>query len=267
MEMKMHAATDAAEALDAVACLLAEAQSILFITGAGISVDSGLPTYRGIGGLYHQRLTDEGLSIEEALSGHMMAQRPDITWKYIAEIEAGCRDAQPNAAHRVIAALERDKPAVWTLTQNVDGLHRLAGSSKLIEIHGTVHRLLCTECSHQRTVTDFAGLTLPPSCPACGGLLRPAIVLFGEALPTQALNRLEEVLLAGVDAVVSIGTSSVFPYISGPVRWARQVGIPTVEIDPGTTEISPFVDHRLPLGAAAAMSELWRRLYPDRPFD
>ena len=86
-----------AQALDAVAAVLARAQRILFVTGAGISVDSGLPTYRGIGGLYHDRLTDDGLSIEEALSGQMMATRPDITWRYIAQIEEHCRGAQPNA--------------------------------------------------------------------------------------------------------------------------------------------------------------------------
>ena len=80
--------------LAAVADVLARAQRILFVTGAGISVDSGLPTYRGIGGLYHDRLTDEGLTIEEALSGEMMATRPEIAWRYIAQIESSCRGAQ-----------------------------------------------------------------------------------------------------------------------------------------------------------------------------
>ena len=182
--------------LDAVAALVAAAQRILFITGAGISADSGLPTYRGIGGLYHERLTAEGLSIEQALSGDMMRRRPDICWRYIAEIEANCRGAQPNAAHRLIAALEQEKPSVWVLTQNVDGLHRAAGSRKLIEIHGTVHHLRCTECPHERDVPDFSGLSLPPACPACGGLLRPDVVLFGELLPPQQLDRLAAVLRA-----------------------------------------------------------------------
>ncbi|WP_287366002.1 Sir2 family NAD-dependent protein deacetylase, partial [Thauera sp.] len=120
--------------LDRVASLLGRARRILFITGAGISADSGLPTYRGIGGLYHDRLTAEGLTIEEALSGEMMALRPDIAWRYIAEIEANCRGARPNAAHRLIAALEQEKPMVCVLTQNVDGLHADAGSRNLIEI-------------------------------------------------------------------------------------------------------------------------------------
>ncbi|NMG66457.1 NAD-dependent protein deacylase [Azoarcus indigens] len=252
---------------DAVAALVAGARRILFITGAGISADSGLPTYRGIGGLYHERLTAEGLTIEEAMSGSMMEEHPEISWKYLAEIERNCRGAGPNAAHRLIAELEREKAghgeAVWVLTQNVDGLHRAAGSAKLIEIHGTVHHLRCTECPHERDVADFAGLTLPPPCPLCGGVLRPDVVLFGEMLPQRALDLLQALLGQGVDLVLSVGTTSVFPYIAGPIWWARQAGVPSVEINPGDTEVSHLVSHRLQVGAAEAMTEIWRRLHPD----
>lgn len=246
--------------IEEVADCIRDVASILFITGAGISADSGLPTYRGIGGLYHERLTDDGLTIEDALSGAMMAARPEIAWKYIAEIEANCRGAQPNAAHRFIAALERVKPGVVTLTQNVDGLHRMAGSSRLIEIHGTIHRLRCIECHHARTVADFSGLEIPPACPVCGGLLRPDVVLFGESLPQREIMRLESVLAGGVDLVVSIGTTSVFPYISGPVWWAIDTGIPTVEINPGETELSHAVKYRLEMGAVCAFTEIQARL-------
>lgn len=251
--------------LDAVAGVLARAQRILFVTGAGISVNSGLPTYRGIGGLYHDRLTSEGLSIEEALSGAMMERRPDIAWRYIAEIEASCRGAGPNAAHRIIAALEQEKAMVCVLTQNVHGLHRAAGSHNVIEIHGTVHRLQCMDCHHGRKVLDYDGLQIPPECPQCGGIMRPEVVLFGEALPTRALERLEAVLAEGVDVVLSVGTSSVFPYIAGPVVWAAQCGIPTVEINPGDTPVSALVDHRLRMCAAEALPELWRRMRPRDP--
>ncbi|WP_248282011.1 SIR2 family NAD-dependent protein deacylase [Parazoarcus communis] len=248
--------------LDEVAALIRNAQRVLIITGAGISADSGLPTYRGIGGLYHERLTKEGLTIEEALSGDMMARHPEVAWRYIAEIEANCRGAQPNAAHNVIADLEREKPGVWVLTQNVDSLHRMAGSQKVIEIHGKVHHLRCTECHHQRSVQDFAGLSLPPACPVCGGVLRPDVVLFGESLPQKGLDRLAHVLEQGVDLVLSIGTTSAFPYIAGPVWWAQQAGVPTVEINPGETEVSRIVDHRLRMGAAKAMTQIWARLHP-----
>ena len=251
--------------LDRVALLLDRAQRILFVTGAGISADSGLPTYRGIGGLYHDRLTAEGLTIEEALSGEMMTLRPDISWKYIAEIEANCRGARPNAAHRLIAALEQEKRMVCVLTQNVDGLHAQAGSRNLIEMHGTVHRLRCTDCTHARTVSDYAGLQIPPECPRCGSIMRPDVVLFGEALPTGAIERLEHVLQDGVELVVSIGTTSGFPYIAGPVLSAASRGVPTVEINPDGTEVSSFVAYRLRMTAVEAMHELWYRIHPHEP--
>jgi len=102
---------------------LRESRSVLFVTGAGVSADSGLPTYRGIGGLYDQDETDDGIPIEAALSGAMFKRDPSITWKYIHQIESSCRSAGPNRAHEVIAELERRIDRVWTLTQNVDARH------------------------------------------------------------------------------------------------------------------------------------------------
>ncbi len=243
-------------ALAEVAAHLAQANSVLFITGAGISADSGLPTYRGVGGLYNGDVTEEGLHIEEALSGDVFAIRPDITWKYLAQIEANCRGAQPNAAHFAIARLEEIIDRVTVFTQNVDGLHRQAGSSDVIEIHGSLHDLVCTECSHEESIADLAGREIPPLCPACGAVLRPKVVLFGETLPEERMDRFLDGLEQGYDLVFSIGTSSVFPYIVEPMVWASSVGIPTVEINPTQTKISGIVTYHLPLGAAAAMTAL-----------
>ena len=142
------------ETLDAVARAVRDADSVLFVTGAGLSADSGLPTYRGVGGLYNDADTEHGLPIEVALSGQVFRQRPDISWKHIRDIEQACRGARPNAAHRFMAALEATKPRVWTLTQNVDGLHRAAGSQRLIEIHGRIGSLLCTACDWTDEVAD-----------------------------------------------------------------------------------------------------------------
>ncbi|MEY2632107.1 MAG: hypothetical protein RIR00_761 [Pseudomonadota bacterium] len=248
-----------AQALDAVAADLQQARRLLFITGAGISADSGLPTYRGVGGLYNGVTTAEGFRIEDALSGDMLRLRPDLTWKYLAQIEETCRGAQPNAAHRAIAQLQAQRD-VTVLTQNVDGLHRQAGSRDLIEIHGNLQVLDCTCCAFSEEVRDLAGRSLPPRCPECDGLLRPRVVLFGEALPEAALDRLYTVLESGVDMVFSIGTSSIFPYIVQPVVWAARSGITTVEINPARTPLSDIVSHYLPLGAAAAMTALLSRL-------
>jgi len=238
-----------------IAVWLTDCQRLLFITGAGLSADSGLPTYRGIGGLYESETTEEGMAIEEALSGAVFAARPELGWKYIARIEAACRGAEPNAGHRVMAALEASHE-VWILTQNVDGLHRAAGSSRVIDIHGDIHDLCCTRCEHRATVTDYADLPLPPHCPDCDAIVRPEVVLFGEMLPMDKVRTLSDQLVDGFDAVFSGGTSSLFPYIVEPVVRAHRAGVPTVEINPGRTVVSDLVDFKLNCGAATAMTAI-----------
>lgn len=248
-----------------IARLLHRSDRVLFITGAGVSADSGLPTYRGLGGLYEDQITDEGYAIEEALSGPMMAARPEITWKYLLQIERNCRGAQPNLAHRVIADLEAETEDIVVYTQNVDGLHTAAGSSKVIEIHGNLHDLSCTACDYSTRVDTYAGFADPPLCPRCRAPIRPEVVLFGEALPETALAAIEDELAQGIDLVFSVGTSSLFPYIAEPVVWARQSGIPTIEINPATTTISGIVDYPVRAGAAEAMGRLWHALRAEYP--
>lgn len=243
-----------------IARRLANSRSVLFITGAGISADSGLPTYRGIGGLYEQESTDEGIPIEAALSGAMFQRDPSLTWKYIHQIESSCRGVGPNPAHHAITALEGRFDRVWTLTQNVDGLHKAAGTKQVIDIHGDVHLLVCTRCGHRWRVESYAGLSIPPSCAECDSLVRPEVVLFGEMLPIDRVRVLQEQLMRGFDAVFSIGTTSVFPYIAEPVIDARRRGGLTVEINPGVSEVSHLVNYRLRIGAAAAMDALVRAL-------
>ena len=245
--------------LDEVAAALRQARRVLFVTGAGISADSGLPTYRGVGGLYDGMATEVGLPIEVVLSGPMLRRDPALVWKHIAQVESACRGAEPNAAHRIIAALQ-DRCEVVVLTQNVDGLHRRAGSERVIEIHGTVHQLNCTQCGWAREVPDYSRLEVPPSCPDCGGLVRPAVVLFEEMLPDGAVTALYEALEAHFDLVFSVGTSSLFPYIAAPVAAQVQAGRPAVEINPGSTDVSDMVTWRLRSGAADAMEALWSRL-------
>lgn len=247
-------------ALDDIAHCLSQAKRILFITGAGISADSGLPTYRGVGGLYNDEHTEDGLPIEDALSGAVFRQRPDITWKYLAQIEENCRGARPNAAHLAIAELEAQLERVMVFTQNIDGLHRLAGSHDVVEIHGNMQDLQCTRCQFTENVSDLRDRSLPPLCPVCSGILRPKVVLFGEALPEAAMDRFLDALDEGFDMVFTIGTSGVFPYIAEPVLWAAEAGIPTIEINPVATRLSAVVDYHLPLGAAEAMTAIMSRL-------
>jgi NAD-dependent deacetylase len=245
------------EAIKRFAKILRESKSIFVVTGAGLSAESGLPTYRGIGGLYNDRETDDGMPIEKALSGPVFRSRPEVTWKYLAEIEAGARGATFNRGHEILAEMESYFDSVWILTQNVDGFHSSSGSTNVIEIHGNLHRMKCTECDYKDTHEDYAGFELPPRCPDCNGLVRPDVVLFEEMLPASELERLHGCASMPFDTVISIGTSSNFPYIVQPVLAASQLGIATVEINPDETDLSVVVDLHLKMGAVEALEGAW----------
>jgi NAD-dependent deacetylase len=252
------------ETIDRIVDHLGRARSILFVTGAGMSADSGLPTYRGVGGLYDAGKTEEGLPIEEMLSGEMFQARPEWTWKYLRQIEHSCRGAKFNRGHAVIAEMEQHFPRVWTLTQNVDGFHRDAGSRNVIAIHGDLRQIRCTACPHRQSVSDYTAFNEVPRCPTCSAHLRPDVVLFGEMLPEAGVREMNYQLREGFDIVFSVGTTSVFPYISYPIELARQRDKPTVEINLGTTCVSRTVRYRLALGAAVALDAIWTRYNENR---
>jgi len=246
------------ELLLQAAAALRHARRILIITGAGLSADSGLPTYRGVGGLYNAKTAD-GLPIEMALSGPMLRRDPALCWKYIAELGRACLGAQPNAAHYAIAQLQRLKPECWVLTQNVDGYHRAAGSppERLIEIHGQLAPLFCQSCGAvDPELSEHLQRPLPPLCKHCHGVLRPPVVLFEEMLPERALETLYEEMAKGFDAVLSIGTTASFPYIHEPVLRTRVSGGFTAEINPTPTDHSAGMDVFLGCRALEVMEEL-----------
>lgn len=234
---------------------VAQSKRILFITGAGLSADSGLPTYRGTGGLYNQELTEEGLSIEEVLSGETFQSSPELTWRYLLEIENACRSKTPNPGHRAIATLQQAKE-VCVLTQNIDGFHQRAGSQNLIEIHGNFHTLECVNCAWQSQVDDYRELDASPTCPKCQATIRPRIVLFGEMLPEDAVDHLNRELEQGFDLIVAVGTTACFPYIAGPFINASYQGVPTLEINPDRTDLSPYAGIHLQMRAAEALTAL-----------
>ncbi len=244
--------------LEQVADVLRAARRALFVTGAGVSADSGLPTYRGMGGLYDGVETPHGRPIEDILSGRTFQRDPELVWRYLGEVERACRSAKPNAAHRVIAALQ-DRMEVVVLTQNVDGLHLDAGSREVIEIHGTLRRLRC-RCGAREEEVDYSRRRVPPRCAACERIMRPDVVLFGEMLPPGALQALRVHSDRGFDVVFSVGTSSLFPYISAPVLDAARRRVPTVEINPGDTELSARVAFHLRGRAAPTMTAIARLL-------
>jgi len=243
--------------IEKIAGLLRKAKSLLFITGSGVSADSGLPTYRGIGGLYDDKVTDDGIPIEVALAGEMLRTRPEITWKYLSQIEKNCRGARWNRAHEVLAEMERCFERVWILTQNIDGFHTQAGSKNVIDIHGDLHDIYCPACLWRTRVPDFSGLQIPPRCPHCGRIARPDVVFFGEMLSEKKVHLMMSELQKTFDVYFSIGTTSVFPYISQPMAVAAHLGRPTIEINPGSTVISDGVDIQVHLGAAEALEAIW----------
>ena len=244
---------------EVLAAELRGARRVAFLTGAGLSAESGLPTYRGVGGLYNGMTHEEGRPIEEILSGEVFANEPALTWKYLLAIERACRGAEPNLAHRLIAALEA-QCEVWVITQNVDGLHQEAGSRHVIELHGRLRELVCTGCPQRPTAASFDELSLPPRCAACGAVLRPAVVLFGEMLPAAGVARYERELARGFDLMFAVGTTAGFPYIHDPVVDAGRRGTTTVEINPDQTPLSPRVRHRMACGAVPALRAIGARL-------
>ncbi|WAH57463.1 NAD-dependent protein deacylase [Pseudomonas silvicola] len=244
---------------------LREAERILVITGAGLSADSGLPTYRGLGGLYNG-VTAEGLPIEKALSGPMLERDPALCWKYLAQLGRACLGAKPNAAHEAIARLQHAKPGCWLLTQNIDGYHRLAGSpdERLIEIHGQLAPLFCRACG--AVSDDLAGVLgqpLPPRCKGCNGVLRPPVVLFEEMLPQGAIEALYQQVGKGFDAVLVIGTTASFPYIHAPIAETRAAGGFAIEINPLRSGLSASMDVFFESRALEVMPKLMSHIFFD----
>lgn len=246
------------ERIARVAQAIKQAERILLITGAGLSADSGLPTYRGVGGLYNGH-TAEGLPIEAALSGHMLQRDPALCWKYLAELGKACLCAQANAGHYAIAELKRRKPQCWLLTQNIDGYHRAVGSpmDRVIEIHGELAPLYCQSSgAEDAELASHLERPLPPLCKQCTGVLRPPVVLFEEMLPEQAIGTLYDEVRKGFEVVISIGTSASFPYIVEPLLRTRQAGGFTVEINPQRTDLSGRVNVHLQGRALDVLPEL-----------
>ena len=229
---------------------LSSVRRIGVITGAGISAESGIQTYRGVGGLYDD--PERGDRTVAALSAEMLERNPDRTWQVLSELARMAADALPNAAHRALVAMEQAATAFTLMTQNVDGLHAAAGTSNLIEIHGNIRDARCTRCPYalrfeREALLDMAGA---PACPVCRAPMRPGAVLFGELLPEAEVASMYQAFhREPPELVLWIGTSALFPYVLSPLDTARRQGHLTVEVNPEETELSSRVDFSL-LGRA-----------------
>lgn len=230
----------------AIAHHLKTASRILFITGAGISADSGLPVYRGQGGLYNSGVTEEGIPFEEALSKETLQNTPSVVWKFLRRIDSAIKNATPSPAHCIIADLQRNLPGhILLVTQNVDGLHEKAGSTDIIELHGNMHRIRCDNCGWKESIESYDELDALMICHECNHLTRPDVVLFGELLPFQENQRLIEESEKGFDIGFAIGTTGSFYYIKRPFEKIKEDGGIVVEINPCDTDLTALANYKM----------------------
>ncbi|HSD51347.1 MAG TPA: NAD-dependent deacylase [Candidatus Methylomirabilis sp.] len=211
---------------------LASAQSVVVLTGAGVSAESGVPTFRGADGLWRQHRAED-LATPEAF-----ARDPKLVWEWYdwrRQLVAKC---QPNPAHHAIASLERQAQKFLLITQNVDGLHRLAGSVRMVELHGNLWRVRCLQDGSITERLDVPLETMPPRC-ECGGLLRPGVVWFGEALPPEALHTALEAA-ESCEIFLIVGTSAVVQPAASLPRIARNKGAYVVEVNLEPTPLTPI---------------------------
>ncbi len=209
---------------------LAAARSIAALTGAGVSAESGVPTFRGADGLWRQYRAED-LATPDAFH-----RDPKLVWEWYDWRRQLIAKCQPNPAHRAIALLERKAPEFLLITQNVDGLHRLAGSVRMVELHGNLWRVRCLQDERITEKLDVPLQTIPPRC-ECGGLLRPDVVWFGEALPSEVLRQAFEAA-ESCEVFLVVGTSAVVqPAASLPMA-ARNKGAYVVEVNLEATPLT-----------------------------
>jgi len=208
---------------------------IVFFTGAGMSAESGIPTYRGQGGVWSQ-YNWEDYACQDAFE-----RDPEKVWDFHDTRRRAVAACAPNPGHLAVAAVQRDRPATVVITQNIDGLHQLAGASSVIELHGSLWRV---RCDAEGTIHDDRSAPIAARRCGCGAYLRPDIVWFGDALDPANMRR-AIAALAGCDLLVSVGTSGVVYPAADLPRRAMKGGAVTVEINLEDTPVSDLYQHRL----------------------
>jgi NAD-dependent deacetylase len=244
---------DTQDRITQAVALIRSARFLTAFTGAGISVESGIPPFRGPGGLwstYDPRM----LELDYFLA------HPDKAWPVIREIFYDhFGKARPNRAHLALARLEAAGTLKTLITQNIDNLHYLAGSRNIVEFHGNSRLLVCLACSRRVEALPDLLKKLPPLCP-CGGMYKPDFIFFGEGIPQSAHARSQDA--AGrTDVMLVVGsTGEVYPAAMVP-RWASEAGAKIIEINPEASEFTGSVsDIHVPLKAAEAFGLIEKEL-------
>jgi NAD-dependent deacetylase len=216
---------------------LKHARSVAVLTGAGVSAESGVPTFRGNNGLWKQ------YRAEDLATPGAFARDPKLVWEWYDWRRGLIAQAKPNAGHQALVDLENRVPSFTLITQNVDGLHELAGSRNVLEVHGSIWKLRCTSCERERVDRQSPLPEIPPKC-ECGALLRPGVVWFGEELPPRVWQHAEEAARKA-DLCLVIGTSAVVYPAAGLAQIAKASGARVVEINIAETALTDRIDQFL----------------------
>jgi len=226
-----------------------EASWVTAFTGAGVSAESGVPTFRGTGGIWEKFRPEELASMDAFL------RNPDLVWQWYAHRREVMAQVQPNPGHTALVRLERLFPGFALITQNIDNLHRRAGSATVYELHGNIERNFCSRCGELYRPEEGEVAGTVPRCHSCGGPVRPDVVWFGELLPEEEWNR-SVAAARSADLFLSIGTSAVvYPAASLPMI-ARRAGAYLVEINPEPTPLTEIADELLAGRAGEILPQL-----------
>lgn len=232
---------------------LKSAKSVLFFTGAGISAESGIDTFRGKGGLWNKMKPQELASFD----GFM--RNPNLVWEWYQYRRKILKGTGPNPGHLAIAEFEKYIDNVIVVTQNVDNLHFRAGSTNILELHGNIQRNYCIDCKTYYGMDDFLDVDEAPKCPKCGGMIRPDVVWFGENLPQNIFAEAEKIAKQS-DVCFVVGTSAVvYPAAHIPMS-AKESGSYMVEINIEPTEITNSVDCSLTGKSGEILPELLNQI-------
>lgn len=199
--------------------IIDNSSSIVVFSGAGISVPSGIPDFRSANGIYHQK-SDTNYSPEEIISHTFFFNHPDLFYKFYKS-KMVYPDAKPNIAHTYFANLEKKGKNVTIVTQNIDGLHQMAGSKRVYELHGSIHRNYCNECGKSYSLEDVMNSEIEvPFCKSCGGIIKPDVVLYEEPLDEMTINLAISAIMT-CDTLIVVGTSlTVYP-AAGFIRYFK----------------------------------------------
>lgn len=231
--------------------ILQESKKVLVLTGAGVSAESGVPTFRGEEGLW------KNYDPMELATPEAFARDPYLVWEWYDWRREKMSPCKPNPSHQIIAEMEKGIEKFLLVTQNVDGLHQKAGSKKVVTVHGNIWETRCTKCETIITNEQVPLDPRPPVC-VCGGMMRPNVVWFGEIVPQEHFFKVHNFIKTGdIDCFIIAGTTALIHYIQTWTMMAKEYGAKVIEVNFEPTVISRAADISLIGKAGEIFPQLW----------